>query len=173
MGLDRPLLRATPGLAFWKLLGTGRGQAMTLGADLRRWALFAAWEDEPALDAFLASSEIAARWRSAATEAYSVRLEPLRARGSWNGRALFDDASAAPVEGAPVAVLTRATIRPSQLVRFYRSILPPSQRLAAAPGLLASVGIGEWPLARQATFSLWRSWDDARAYAYADGTHRE
>jgi hypothetical protein len=173
MGLDRPLLKGTPGLEFWKLLGTGRGQAMTLGADLRRWALFAAWSDEAALDAFLTTSEIAGRWASLSAEAYHVRLEPLRARGSWNGRTLFAGASATPPDDAPVAVLTRATIRPARLVRFYSSILPPAQRLVSAPGLLESVGIGEWPLARQATFSLWRSWEDARAYAYADGAHRE
>ena len=174
MGLDRPPLRSTPGLAFWKLLGTGRGQAMTLGADLKRWALFAVWEDEAALDAFLSSSDVAERWRSLAAESYHVRLEPLRARGSWNGRALFGDVAATtPRDGEPVAVLTRATIRPARLVRFYSSILPPAQRLVSAPGLLESVGIGEWPLARQATFSLWSSWDAARAYAYADGAHRE
>jgi hypothetical protein len=172
MGLDRPLLRATPGLSFWKLLGTGRGQAMTLSADLRRWALFAVWSSEGDLDDFLRASPVTARWAEHAAEAFHVRLEPLRARGSWNGRALFADADAAPSGDGPVAILTRATIRPRRLVPFYRSILPPAARLASAPGLLASVGIGEWPLARQATFSLWRGWVDARAYAYGSEEHR-
>ncbi len=176
MGLDRPALRATPGLDFWKLLGTGRGQTMTLGADLRRWALFAAWRSDDDLDRFLASSEVAARWRALARESFHVRLEPVRAHGAWSGRRLFAGAaqSAPPLQaGEPVAVLTRARIRPRRLVPFYRAIEPPAVTLGSAPGLLASVGVGEWPLARQATFSLWRSWEDTRAYAYGSPEHRE
>ena len=100
------------------------------------------------------------------------RLEPVRSKGTWGGRAV-PAAPGASLDGGPVAVLTRATIRPRRLVPFYRSIAPPAGRLLDAPGVLASVGIGEWPVARQATFSLWRSAQDMRAFAYGRDAHAE
>lgn len=187
MGLDRPQLRRTPGLRFWRLLGTGRGATMTIGADLRRWALFAVWDDEAALEAFQRASPIVARWDALAAESWHVRLECLRSHGSWgagNPLAHATNAVAGDIESAadtaaatrnsdPVAILTRATIRPSRLLRFYRAIEPPAAHLHDSPGLLAAVGAGEWPLARQATFSLWRALADAQAYAYGSPAHLE
>ena len=174
MGFDRPLLARTSGLRFWKLMGTGRGASMTLGADLRRWALFAVWEDEAALDAFLDGSEVVRRRGALAAESYDVKLAPLRARGAWGGSNPLggDPADPAPADG-PVAVLTRATIRLRRLVAFYGAIPPTSEELARQPGMLASVGVGEWPLARQGTFSLWASPADVRAYSAGEAGHRE
>jgi len=173
MGLDRPALGRQPGLAFWKLLGTGQGATMTMSADLKRWGLFATWESEAALDAFLAESEVVARWRALAAESYHVRLAPLKVHGRWSGREPLHGTPHPDPGGERVAILTRAKIRPSRLRAFYSSIAPPAIALAGSPGLLASVGVGEWPVARQATFSLWRSFEDVRAYAYGGEAHRE
>ncbi|GGQ29436.1 spheroidene monooxygenase [Streptosporangium pseudovulgare] len=171
MAFDRPVLGRTPGLVFWRLLGTGRGASMSLGADLRRWALLAVWREEAALDGFLAGSPVAARWRAEALESWRVRLRPLSSRGRWGGADPFG-LPPGTATGGPVAVLTRAAIRPSRLVAFYRSVPRVDRLLAEQEGCLASVGVGEWPLARQATFSLWRDADAVRDFAYRGAAHR-
>lgn len=198
MAFDRPVLRRTNGLIFWRLLGTGRGPSMTLGADLRRWALLAVWRRADDLDDFLARSPVPARWRREAREHWQVRLAPVASRGTWGGTDPFAVAvrtarsapsvhsppsghsppsvrsvAGGPGHAGPVAVLTRASIRPARLAAFYGSITPVEDALRHQDGCVASVGIGEWPLARQATFSLWRDAAAVRDFAYHGAAHRQ
>jgi hypothetical protein len=152
---------AAPGLRFVRHLGTGRGAAMGLGGDLRRWATFAVWDEEGDLEPFVAG----------ATEAWTVRLAPLGARGSWGGHQPLPS-ERADADG-PVAVLTRARLRVRAWPAFYRAVPPVEASLHAAPGVLAVVGVGEAPVGLQATFSLWRSTAEMEAFAAAPGPHRE
>jgi len=171
----RRALRRVPGLRFARELGTGRGSAMGLGADLRRWATVLVWEEEAALEAFLdrETSPIAARWHEDGEETWSVRLRPLAAHGSWGGQAPFADLAVPPPErGGPVAVLTRARLRLRSWPAFYRAVAPVEAELHASDELLASVGIGEAPVGLQATFSLWRSAAGLEAFAYATSPGR-
>ncbi|MDQ3304595.1 MAG: spheroidene monooxygenase [Actinomycetota bacterium] len=173
--LRQRVLAATPGLRFARQLGTGAGPSMGLGADLRRWATFVVWDDEAALDAFLAGSPVAQRWRDRGEETWSVRLTPLSSHGSWGGvdplAGREANEEAGDDQGGPVVVLTRARVRMRHWPAFYRSVAGVETELRGQPDLLAVVGIGEAPVGLQATFSLWRSRSGMEAFAYRRGPH--
>ena len=63
-----------------------------------------------------------------------------------------------------IAVLTRAEIRWPHRRAFRRAARSVSAELQAATGLLAAVGIGETPIGRLGTFSVWRGLDDVGAF---------
>jgi heme-degrading monooxygenase HmoA len=173
MGLDRPRLRRTPGLRFWKLLGSARGTAFGPWNPCR-YALFTVWESAAALDAFEARSPISAAARRTADEVWTVRMVPLRWHGAWGGTDPFAGACPAdPPADGPWAILTRATIRLRRAGAFMRAAGPVARQLARQPGLIAAIGLGEAPFLFQATFSLWASLPDAQAFAYHEVEHAE
>lgn len=81
-----------------------------------------------------------------------------------------------PVKSAyegPIAILTRATIRLSKLAPFWRNVASVANQMAGAKGFITSVGIGEMPLIKQATFSIWQSKEDMKNFAYQMKEHKE
>ena len=172
LATDRRHLGHADGLTFWRLLGTGRGRDTGAGIDPLRTAVFAVWEDDGALDGFLANSPVAGRWADA-EETYTVRLRTLGGHGTWRGCDIAGEVARAAPGPGPVAVLTRATVRLRSWKPFIAAGHQVSAEVARAPGLLALVGVGEAPVGRQATFSLWRDVADARAFAYSAPRHVE
>jgi hypothetical protein len=164
---DRGRLRALPGCAFAKVLGTGTGFAPG-AADATRWAVLSAWH--PSADAATFEAGTVARaWRTIATAECRLDLTPLSSRGTWSGHRPFP-AGAESVPGAVVA-LTRARLRVGRAVRFWRAIGPVERAVAGADGLLAAFAIGEAPLGWQGTVSVWRDPAALRAFAYQGEAH--
>jgi hypothetical protein len=152
-----------PGLRFGKVLGSGHEGGFGLKPSASRQGLFLAFDTSGYATNFIVQAPLLHAYRARARELLTVRLAAYSVRGSWGGTRL--DASApAPADG-PIAALTRASIRLAAAARFWRHAPPSQDGLAAARGCLLAVGLGEAPLLRQATFSLWDSARSMDAYA--------
>ena len=166
---ERLRLRRLPGLAWGRHLGTSAG-GRTLGADLARWAWFCCWDDDDAAAAAGFHDALAARL--APVEAATLHLRPVRARGRWAGHEVpLADGGAADPKPIPLVVLTRARVRPTRWRPFRAATPPVDTELAQAPGLLRSVGVGEWPVLVQGTLSVWRDVRAMTSFAGSDA-HR-
>ena len=170
LGTDRPRLERVDGLAFWRLLGTGRGSDTGPSADLARSAVFAVWDDESDLDRFLMSHRIARRWDHAA-ESWHVRLRSLGGHGRWRGVDPLDGMRRGARDGT-IAMLTRADVRRSAGRAFGRASREVNTELHTVDGLIDVVGIGEAPVGRLATFSLWESMTAVQEFAHTMPRHR-
>jgi hypothetical protein len=177
MGRDPVRLRHD-GVRFVKMLGTARGFGVSR-SDPTRWAAITVTDGEP--PGF-------PHWARIATAACRLDLLPLSSRGTWAGQQPFTAthaqqaaashaqqtaASHAQAEGRGrnVLVLTRARLRASRAVSFWRAIGPVAAALADG-GPLAAFGIGEAPIGWQGTVSVWRDSADLVGFAYRHPEHR-
>ena len=168
------MLRRVPGLRFFKLLGSGASNGFGLWPNLDRYGLMAVWENATVAEAFFGQHPFWAGYERRSTETWTVQLAPLKSQGLWDGKNPFDYVpEIMPGDDAPVAVLTRASIRWQKTPRFWQFVEPTSAALAQAVGVRAAIGLGELPVVRQATFSVWESAEAMRQFAYRDARHRE
>lgn len=157
--LRRPKAEAVPGLR-WANVGLLAPLAFSGPPPLGRVGLVAFWDDEAALDRFLAADPLGARLAGG----FQARLQPLRAYGSWPGLPADIPGTRAVPHDGPVVALTLARVRLSQAVRFLRTSRPAEQAAVAHPGLVWGSAVVRPPFA--ATVSIWQSSQATAGYAY-------
>jgi hypothetical protein len=137
-----------------------------------RIALIAAWEDDAALDRFLAGHPFAERLALAG--GWHARLEPRRCFGTWSALPGLPTAELAVDDEEPVAALTLGRLRILRTRSFLKSGAPAERDAVRNPALLASTGLARLARPRLvSTFSIWRSAAAMRDYAFdRDGPHQ-
>jgi hypothetical protein len=172
MGL-RPFRKGiSRGLTFGKMLGTGGDRGFSVVPNWGVYGWLGAWESEEAARDFFNDNALFQSFKTHSAELFTVYLQPTMAHGRWDGEEPFK-ASAPFDANDSVAVLTRATIKPSFLYRFWQYVPKTSRSIESAEGRLFSIGVGELPLIQQATFSLWTSGKMMMDYAYKSRYHSE
>lgn len=172
MALHRGYMAAQKGCTFYKLMGSGKNGTFDTKPDWQQWAVLAVWDDRKSFDTFYKTSEVAKWWDKYSAERWTILLSPLQSHGKWDGKEPFGNPKVEAPAG-PIAILTRATIRFNKLKGFWANVDGVANSMASAPGFVASFGIGEAPLYRQATFSVWKSLDDVKGFAYRSREHAE
>jgi hypothetical protein len=182
MALFRLPLITNKKINFFKLLGCGRNGSFDLQPDWKQYGIFSVSHDI-SLPTFTQASYgqwkreyygrfITGWWRFCGCETWTILLEPQLSHGSWAGKEIFPNLKKDSTDG-PVCVLTRATIRANKARDFWKNVAPVQNKMPGAKGLLYSVGIGEMPFLRQATFSIWQDEADMKSFAYSMTEHRD
>jgi hypothetical protein len=131
--------------------------------NLGRVGLIAGWDDEPAVEVFLADHPLAEQL----AHGWHACLEPMRVFGAWPRLPGLPTTEKPMDDTEPAAVLTLGRLRLSQTVRFLRASAAAEDLAVRDPALLASTGLAR-PPGLVATFSLWRNTSAMRAYAHGD-----
>ncbi len=171
MGLARPAIARLDGIGFWKLCGSGTGEGFTPMPDTAVYAILAVWDSAARARQQTQSAAIYRRYQARASESWTVYLTPTSARGAWSGQSPFRPDAAS--DSGPIAALTRATLRPRTMLRFWRRVPRISAVIGDNRDVAFKIGIGEVPWLHQVTFSIWPDAGTMAEFARRDGPHAQ
>lgn len=175
MAIFRLPLYMNKNINFWKLLGCGKNGTFDIHPDWRQWAILTVAKPAniPATQHFFYGKFIPTWWKFFQCELYTFLLEPIQGHGLWNGKEAFGNLPKQTDYAGKIATLTRATIRLNRLKNFWNHVNTVALKMNTAEGFITSIGIGEVPWIRQATFSVWESKEHMKAFAYQMPEHTE
>ncbi len=180
MAIFRLPLMLNRNISFFKLMGSGKNGTFDIVPDLQQWALLVALKPEFSLHSSAESLMDTAHgkfingwYKFFGAKQCTIVLEPIEGNGLWDKKEVFGALPKSTDHEGLIAVLTRATIRLSKVKSFWKNVAYAAGPLSTSPGFITSVGIGEIPWIKQATFSIWESKQSMKNYAYQTRQHAE
>lgn len=171
MGIFPITVGKVAGLVALKLMGSGADNGFGIKPNFGRYCMIGIWADEAHAVAFFEKNKTFRNYASRASAQQTIFMKNTMAHGTWGGSNPFK-MGAEHDKSLPVAVITRATIKWKDMIRFWRDVPHVSQNLSEQKGLIFAIGVGELPARFQATFSIWQSGEDMLQYAYKAHQHK-
>ncbi len=149
-------------IIFFKLMGSGKNGSFDIKPDLNQWALlFTAHQQNIKTPKFIYNY-----LHFFHCDIKEFLLKPIEGFGLWDKKKVFGELPKQTDYAGSIAVLTRATIKLNRLKNFWRNVNSVAVKTPSAEGFILSYGIGEMPLIKQATFSVWQSKEAMKKFAY-------
>jgi heme-degrading monooxygenase HmoA len=112
-------------------------------------------------------------WKFFKCSVWSMVLQPIEGHGTWDGKEVFGSLPRNSAYEGMIAVLTRATVRLNRLQTFWQHVDGVAKHMATSEGFITSLGIGEVPWIKQATFSIWENKESMKTFSYKMREHTE
>lgn len=186
MAIFRVPLWLNKKISFWKLMGCGKNGTFDKVPDWRQWAVLQVWsrglgmelevwdESGPTPVSRLQTPDfLLSWWKFFHCKVWTLVLSPIEGHGTWDGKQCFGELPRQTEYEGMIGVLTRATIRINKLNSFWKNVDSVAHQMNGADGFITSLGIGEVPWIKQATFSIWKSKAHMRQFAYQMKEHAE
>ena len=162
-------------------MGCGKNGTFDKNPDWQQWGIMTVFKSETGIDISnetllvknLYGSFINAWLQFFHCETWTILLEPIEGHGKWDNKEPFGELPKHSDYDGPIAILTRATIRLSKLKAFWKNVGGVANQMAGAKGFITSIGIGEMPYIKQATFSIWENKEAMKQFAYQMSQHTE
>ena len=108
------------GLRFWKPLGVGSGNGFSIWPDFSMFALLTVFDSEHQAINFLQSKSLAP-YTSDSNGFGHILMHTIKAHGKWSYQEPFESSVKFDMS-RPIAVITRATIKPQLAHKFWRYV---------------------------------------------------
>ena len=174
MGFARRKLKKITPISFFKLFGSGTGEGFTPYPNISVYAILSVWKNSGEVDKVIDSEKIFAEYKKHSIENWTVFLTPMSSRGEWDNCNPFEPfihTKEMSPEQNMLAALTRATIKPKILLRFWAKVPAISKMIGQNKNVVFKMGLGEIPWFHQVTFSIWPNAEAMAEFARKEGPH--